>query len=201
MPAGFTDREKEKIRNALIKEGERLFSKYGLRKTTIKDITKAVGIAQGSFYIFFDSKEELYFEILNIEGQKIRRSLAEDIELVKSSPRIGIKKLLINIYQALGENNLFKDLFSGNSYDILVRKLPREKIEEHIEMDFAEIMPYIIKWQNEGIIKQVKPEAITGLLHVLFFVSLHKNDIGKATFNGTFELLVNLIVDGLVRGE
>ena len=51
MPAGFTDTEKQKIKEGLIKEGRKLFSQYGLKKTTIKDITNAVGIAQGSFII------------------------------------------------------------------------------------------------------------------------------------------------------
>lgn len=201
MPAGFTDKEKEAIQQGLIDEGRELFGLYGLRKTTIKDITEAVGIAQGSFYKFYDSKEELYFEILDIEGQKIRKELSQDLKLVERNPKSGIKKLLLDTYGTLDENDLFKDLFSGNSYDVLVRKLPEEKIEEHIEKDFAETTPLIRKWQGEGILKEVKPEAITGLLHALFFITLHKGDICESVYNDTFELLVDLIVDGLVKGE
>ena len=201
MPAGFTDKEKEAIQQGLIEKGRELFGLYGLRKTTIKDITEAVGIAQGSFYKFYDSKEELYFEILDIEEEKIRKELSQDLKIVERNPKSGIKKLLLDAYGALEENDLIKDLLSGNSYDVLVRKLSEEKIEEHVEMDFAEITPLIRKWQGEGILKEVKPEAITGLLHALFFITLHKGDIGKSVYNDTFELLVDLIVDGLVKEE
>jgi AcrR family transcriptional regulator len=200
MPAGFTDTEKQKIKEGLIKEGRKLFSQYGLKKTTIKDITNAVGIAQGSFYNFYASKEELYFEILDLESLKIRENMAKDMNLIKKeNPGSGIKKMIFETYMALGENDLFKDLFSG-SFGILLRKLPEEKIQEHMMMDYASLKPLIIKWQNEGILKKKNPEAIVGLFHMLFYLSLHKKDLGD-NYRGTFELLLDLIVDGLVEKE
>ncbi len=201
MPSGFTDKEIKMIKKELLKEGKKLFSIYGLKKTTIKDLTKAVGIAQGSFYKFFDSKEELYFEILDLEGQKMRDELKEYSKLVKTNPREGIKKILIEAYSSLENNDLFKDLFSENTYELLVRKLPEEKIEEHIEMDFSEIIPLIKIGQQKNIIKNKDPKAITGILHSLFFITLHKEDIGESVFDDTFELLINLIVDGLIKEE
>ncbi|MGB9202198.1 TetR/AcrR family transcriptional regulator, partial [Methanobacterium sp.] len=67
MPKTFTDKEKEIIRKTLISQGKILFSKYGLKKTSITELTNIAGIAQGTFYNFFESKEELYFEILEQE--------------------------------------------------------------------------------------------------------------------------------------
>lgn len=201
MPSGFTDKEKEKIEKGLIEQGKRLFSIYGLKKTTIKDITEIVGIAQGSFYKFYNSKEELYFEILDIEGQKIRKRLVKDVDLVNKKPRETISKLLLDSFSLIDKNELFKQLFSDNNYELLVRKLPEEKIKEHINMDYAVISPFIEDWQNKGIIKKVKPEAITGLLHSLFIITLHKKEIGNSVFVDTFELLVDLIVEGLVNEE
>lgn len=197
MPAGFTEQEKERIKEGLIREGRKLFSQYGLRKTTIKDITSAVGIAQGSFYNFYPSKEELYFEILDLESQKIRKNIGEKLDLIKDNPGAALKKVIMESFMALGENGLFKDLFSGNTYDILLRKLPEEKIKEHIMMDYASMKPLIVKWQNEGILKKKSPEAIVGLLHVLFYISLHKKEFGE-NYRDIFELLLDLIVDGLV---
>ncbi|NLY88197.1 MAG: TetR/AcrR family transcriptional regulator [Firmicutes bacterium] len=199
MPAGFTDTEKQKIKEGLIEEGRKLFSQYGLRKTTIKDITGAVGIAQGSFYNFYASKEELYFEILDLESREIREHMEKDLDLIKDNPRAGLKKMIFEAYMALGENDLFKDLFSG-SYDLLLRKLPEEKIKEHMMMDYASLKPLIIKWQNEGVLKRKNPQAITGLFHVLFYIALHKKEFGE-NYKDTFELLLDLIVDGLVEGE
>ena len=199
MPAGFTEQEKQKIKTGLINEGRKLFSQYGLKKTTIKDLTGAVGIAQGSFYNFYASKEELYFEILDRESQKIRENISKNFDLIKDNPGLGLKKMIFETYMALGENDLFKDLFSG-SYELLLRKLPEEKIKEHITMDYASMKPLIMKWQNEGILRKEKPEAIAGLFHVLFYLSLHKKEFGE-NYRDTFELLLDLIVDGLIKNE
>jgi AcrR family transcriptional regulator len=63
MPRGFSDREKELIHDSLLMKGRELFINYGLKKTSIADLCREAGIALGSFYIFYSSKEEkLYFE-------------------------------------------------------------------------------------------------------------------------------------------
>lgn len=73
MARGFTDRERTAIRNDLIDAGRELFGKYGLKKTSIEDLTKTVGIAQGSFYTFFKSKEKLYLEVIEREGEFVKQ--------------------------------------------------------------------------------------------------------------------------------
>ncbi len=87
MPRGFSDKEKIMIQESLMENGKRLFSSYGLKKTSISDITRAAGIAQGSFYNFFDSKEELYFEILEAEEQTMKEKLLNDLKPLENCPR------------------------------------------------------------------------------------------------------------------
>ena len=74
MARGFTERERDIIRNDLIETGRELFGTYGLKKTSIEDLTTGVGIAQGSFYTFFKSKEELYLEVIDREGELIKQN-------------------------------------------------------------------------------------------------------------------------------
>jgi len=85
LPNKFTTKEKEVIRNGLIKTAKEHFSIYGLQKTRIKDLTTEVGIAQGSFYNFYDSKEELYFEILELEESDSEKYLEEIISQTNSA--------------------------------------------------------------------------------------------------------------------
>lgn len=56
MPKGFTDREKETIRAQMREKGRKLFEKHGLRKTSVDELTNAVGISKGAFYLFFELK-------------------------------------------------------------------------------------------------------------------------------------------------
>ena len=52
------------IRKDLIREARRCGVTVGMRKTSVEQLTEAVGISKGSFYKFFDSKELLFFAVL-----------------------------------------------------------------------------------------------------------------------------------------
>ncbi|MBW3664267.1 MAG: TetR/AcrR family transcriptional regulator, partial [Actinobacteria bacterium] len=43
----------------LLYAAERLFTRQGVAATTVSDITGAAGVAKGTFYLYFDSKEQL----------------------------------------------------------------------------------------------------------------------------------------------
>ncbi len=60
----FTDFETEQLRKALLKETRRCAVTLGMKKTSVDQLTKAVGIAKGSFYKFYESKEMLFFAVL-----------------------------------------------------------------------------------------------------------------------------------------
>ena len=60
----FTGYETEQLRKALLKETRRCAATLGMKKTSVDQLTKAVGIAKGSFYKFYESKEMLFFAVL-----------------------------------------------------------------------------------------------------------------------------------------
>src|SRR5437762_14151525 len=64
MPKGFSEREREIIREKLLAKGKEYFGAHGVKKTNVEDLARAAGISKGAFYAFYDSKEELYFDIL-----------------------------------------------------------------------------------------------------------------------------------------
>lgn len=71
----------------MLSEGRHQFETAGLRKTSVEDLTKAAGIAQGSFYMFFASKEELYYELLLEEEQRIRNTVLDLFPLMRFAAR------------------------------------------------------------------------------------------------------------------
>ena len=64
MPKAFSEHEKETIRAQLREKARKLFEKQGLKKTTVDELAQAAGISKGAFYLFYESKEELFLEIL-----------------------------------------------------------------------------------------------------------------------------------------
>ena len=60
----FTEDQNETIRRDLIREARRCGVTIGMKKTSVEQLTRAVGIAKGSFYKFYESKEMLFFAVL-----------------------------------------------------------------------------------------------------------------------------------------
>ena len=60
----FTDYETEQLRKALLKETRYCAVTLGMKKPSVEQLTKAVGIAKGSFYKVYEAKEMLFVAVL-----------------------------------------------------------------------------------------------------------------------------------------
>ena len=197
MPKGFTDKEKELIKQSLLAKGKQLFNSYGLGKTSIKEITEAVHISQGSFYSFYDSKEELYFDILQNEETLLREELMSEIDDSKEA----FKNLLIKFFYMIESNSLIRQLMMNNDIEAIMRKLSDEKIERHIHKDSADFLPLILRWQEKGILRKEEPAVIISLINSIFIMALNNKVIEDALYHKTIELMINLVADGLTVKE
>ncbi|PFI81273.1 TetR/AcrR family transcriptional regulator [Bacillus cereus] len=86
-------KEYEERRKEILETAERLFLTKGYTKTTVNDILKEIGIAKGTFYHYFKSKEEVMDEI-------IMRIIKEDVTKAKrivSNPNIPVLDKLFKI--------------------------------------------------------------------------------------------------------
>ncbi|MFY9497750.1 MAG: TetR/AcrR family transcriptional regulator [Tepidanaerobacteraceae bacterium] len=198
MARGFTDREREIIRNDLVATGRELFGTFGLKKTSIEDLTKAVGIAQGSFYTFFNSKEELYLEVMDREGEAIKQKLLKE-ENIKDLTRERFKSFFKKVFEIVNSNPIIRQMFFEEEVDTLIRKIPPEKMKEYHKKLMRDLLPIIKRWQDEGaIIRNYKPEVIVALFQILYHPLLHKKDFDEDVFDEMLELLADIVVKGLV---
>lgn len=64
MARHFSENEKQLIKKRLLIEGKELFEKYGVGKTSVDKIVEKIGIAKGSFYNFYTSKESMVYDLI-----------------------------------------------------------------------------------------------------------------------------------------
>ena len=82
MPrAAYSEKDRERIREALVDAGLELMSRQGVQHTTVEQIYKRVGISRTFFYSFFPTKEDLIVEALYLQQPRIiayaRRLMAD----------------------------------------------------------------------------------------------------------------------------
>ncbi len=59
---------------------QQVFSKYGLIKTTVNEIAKAARIGKATIYHYFNSKEDLYREVVEKENKILNNKINEAIK-------------------------------------------------------------------------------------------------------------------------
>ena len=197
MTRAFTDKENEVIKKTLLKTGREMFATLGLKKTGVAELTRAAGIAQGSFYNFYGSKEELFFALMEEEERLIQAKFSQLLsgELTKEK----LKLLLVEGLAVAESNTIIKQMMDPEIYQKVVRKLPSEKIQQHIENDSDNLAPLISHWQEAGQMQGLRPQVVSGLLRATFMIALHKQEIGEDIYPEVVELLAELLSAGLVK--
>lgn len=195
----FGQREKEWIQQELLTKGRDLFVKRGLKKTSISDITKSVGIAQGSFYNFYESKEVLYLDILEQEEEKIREQLVLPFFQSGNVTREGFKSFLMEAFSVMETNAFIRQLFDEGIMESLFRKLPEEKVAHLANSDVDFFTPLVEKLQRENVIVEEQSEVVIQLLRMVFLLFLQKQQIGEEHFAESMDLLLTFISNGLIK--
>jgi AcrR family transcriptional regulator len=192
MPKAFTEHEKELIGKRLLDQGYRLFSAYGLKKTNVEEIAKAAGISKGAFYHFYVSKEALCIDVIEQAEIRVRQELLAMIELPGPSPRarlFAVLKKAFNLFEAIP----ILHFFTGSDYDMLFRRIPAKKLQEHLASDRQFFGELITHCQKSGIPIRAQPEQIAGLLYLLVLTILYEDDLIRNHFSGSFDLYLELV--------
>jgi AcrR family transcriptional regulator len=199
MPKGFSDKEKDIIREQLVEKGQELFATYGLRKTNVEDLTRAVGISKGAFYIFFESKEELFMQIIERFEAEFRKMIITCLAQGDAGPRENFKQVLRSAFSAW-RNNPITRRFSQEDYQHLLRKLSPERVKNHLRGDDEFVLEMVEYLKGQGVKIEASSEVVSGLMKALFFVSFHAEEIGPAVYPQTMDLLIDLVGDHLIEG-
>ncbi|WP_051541380.1 TetR/AcrR family transcriptional regulator [Caldalkalibacillus mannanilyticus] len=170
----FNDEEKIYLRQKLVTEGKKQFGQLGLKKTSVALLTEAVGIAQGSFYLFYESKEELYFTILEMEEAELRQQLLHSVNLEEKLTKEALKTFLKKGIALIENNPFFQQLYTENVLEIVMRKLPTSRLEQHFQQDSDVFFPIILSWQKNNDLIDHAPDVILSVFRSLIILSFQK---------------------------
>jgi AcrR family transcriptional regulator len=199
MPKAFSEHEKETIRAQMREKGKKLFEKQGLKKTSVDELTEAVGISKGAFYLFYESKEELFLEILEELEADLRSRIFNLSIHPQEDARQLLAKLLNSALLTWDRYPLLKN-FGRAEFEYLARKLPPERIQAHANRDNEFVSDFVRHIKREGIPVKTSPRVISNLMKSLFFVSLHRDDLGEPGYRETMGVLTDLVAAYIVEG-
>lgn len=185
----FSTVEREKIYNSLMESCEEEWCADGYKKTKIDSLCLKAGISKGSFYLFFDSKEDIFCEVL-LKKQKELTTIIKE-ELGKHPEKGDLARALKRTFRLYVKLPFLSEIESPDFLSFIA-KIPENRLNELVnnsEFNFKKI----IRSTN----LKYKIDERKGLLALsLLFRSLPKD--GGALLFDPFET-VDFMIDSLVK--
>jgi AcrR family transcriptional regulator len=198
MPRAFTEVEKEKIRERLFAAGRTCFTRYGLKKTTIDDLVRPAGIAKSSYYLFFESKESLYVELMMAEMPAMMERLIDVSFAVTDDTREALVRLLKAIIYEIETNEFVRVLLDDPSEVArLAEMLYFEDILQRSAGMFLPLMQEITKAQERGEIIPGDPQQIMYSLGLIKLIPLNRDRLPDALYQAMLDFIPQVLADGL----
>lgn len=153
MPRAFSPQEFERIRMRLIEVGRELLSVTGFRKTTVRDIVRRVGVSKGGFYLFFESKEALWIEIIQGAERDLRAQLTALAERPDLEGNACLRALLRAIFGAVTTHPMLRALADPDDLAWLMRTVPEEALVEARRDDDAFFSALYATLEARGVVR------------------------------------------------
>jgi len=190
MPKIYSESERATIISNLRYHTSQCLSVYGIKKTTVDEIVRRAKIPKGTFYLFYQSKEILIFEVIMQWHDSLQNELTTNIS--KKSHPITVDILvnaIFGLYKKV-EANGFLAILSNGEIETLIRKLPQELVAEHLIHD-DNMIENLIK--NIPAAKGKDIKIFSAAFRGIFFMLLFRSEIGE-----NFDKALKISIRGLV---
>ena len=143
---------REETRSKILNDSMLYFAKNGFAGTKISDLAKHIGIGQGTLYIYFKSKEELFHEIFALTNNSKDIKELKILMNLPISAKKKIQKLSNSIMTKLIQDDIYAAKVALNTQMMFEQK-DFVSAETTYQSELYQITEKIIKQgQNEGSI-------------------------------------------------
>lgn len=193
--------KEELFRNQVIEKAQIIFQQYGLSKTTMEDIAKALGKGKSTLYYYYANKEEIFEAVVTKELNEVFAKVKDATDMAETAEDklwtyfLTIFKLLtkkVNLY------NIIAKEINGN--EKIINGLRYKYDSNEVKM-MSDILTLGVKNKEFSIIKNNEIEIISyTIVKVLRSLELDLFFEGKIpSFNKQLSLLINVLIKGLKK--
>ncbi|HMA67536.1 MAG TPA: TetR/AcrR family transcriptional regulator [Desulfosalsimonadaceae bacterium] len=195
-------KEERSTRAALIAAAIAIFRQKGFQSARVSDIVAAAGVAQGTFYNYFRSKEAIFREICNDFIGQVRMIFAERTDLMFSGEtaeeiRGNVHRVIRDVFSVYQQNLDAAELLlrEGIGHGGLFKEIYEDILNQVLDLIRGQVNRGIAR----GVVHVSEPEMVSVFIFGLFertlfyFLLVRKNmDLQRLE-----EALADFILRGL----
>lgn len=185
MPTNTFFNLSEEKKNKILKAANKEFARVPLEQASIKNIVEDAEIARGSFYQYFEDKQDLFEYLMTLKIGNMQKNLFDMIERENGN----IINIFINVYDHLIQvgklrknNKFFRQIFenvkTSDNLMLIKKDVTKNKIEQTL---------YELYNKNKDILNVKNEEEFKLVIEMLFAITRRRivasfkcNDLDEA---------------------
>ncbi len=191
-------RDRNKKREKIIETATKIFSKFGIKKSTMDEIAKKIRMGKSTIYHYFKSKEDIFLAVAKRESDILKKSLLEAIKNVDSpqekfrayaKTRMKYLKELRNYYATLTDEYLSMYSFT------------EEMRKDFRNFEFNILKSIFIEGNQKGVFDIKNPDIIAETIIIVFkgfeyqFIT-HETNL---EVENNFDVLIEIFFNGIMK--
>lgn len=178
--------------------GKELFSSKGFKDTNVSDITKLSGIAVGTFYNYYSSKEKLFLDIFMAENEQLKKNIMTSVDLNETPSKL-VKRLMELNISGMKANPILKQWYNTDTFGKIEQLYREENGVQSVNFLYDDFIELIRTWQRNGKMRSdIDCNLIMAFFTALINLDTHKEEIGFQYFPQILDYMADFIMDGLL---
>jgi AcrR family transcriptional regulator len=189
---------KIEVKEKIVESALITFSKYGYDRTRMDDIAEATKVSKGTLYLYFRSKEELFYAISERNISRLKEQLSTLMATRKEELVPNAERFYENFHNEAGQD--FEKVF----FEIIAESLRNPKLRRMLYEQRLKIIDIITEYLNlqverELFTKDVDIKAISsGLVSLFNGLSINKvSGISEASNKQAWRETIRAIFKGI----
>jgi AcrR family transcriptional regulator len=190
-------------RQILIEAAKKEFSRVSLYEASISNILKSAGIPRGSFYQYFEDKEDAFFYLLNEHTQERHEKFLNNLKTFDGDIFEAVTEIFhhtLNRSHTEGQNNFIKNVLLNMNYKIekaFTKFLSKEELSKRYDEVYE-----LVDWKSLNISSENQLYHVMQILSAVTFHNLvHSisNQLSIEDAVSKYKLEISLLKTGLSK--
>lgn len=197
MAKAFTEEEKIKIKEKIMETALNLFHDKGTKSLSISELTKRVGIAQGSFYNFWKDKESLILDLMAYRVIQKLDDIEQKIPYSLENPKKFLSDIIykgsVDLAKKIRKQSMYKDAFKI----FLVHDFKKGSRIETLYRDFLDRLAEY--WEQNNVVRSVDKKGLANAFIGSFILCCNNEHFNEETFDEVLYIYISGIVSKYIE--
>jgi AcrR family transcriptional regulator len=194
---------KEEKKQILIEAAKKEFSRVSLYEASISNILKSAGIPRGSFYQYFQDKEDAFFYLLNEHTQERHDKFLTNLKIYNGDIFEAVTEIFHHTLKrshSQGQNNFIKNVLLNMNYKIekaFTKFLSKEELNKRYDEVFD-----LVDWKSLNISDEHQLYHVMQILSAVTFHNLvHSisNELSYEEAVSKYRFEIDLVKTGISK--